>query len=181
MAALPEPPSEHDDGRRQAGRPLALIDHWARLAVDRSWPYVPTWAIGIGGANFVLRLLLNDASTAHNAGLAILYAAGFSVFAWWYTTQRTHRLQPQPQPLARPAGKEGCGAGWRSGMPVHRSSASRGPRSGRRWSCPHLVVASAGPARRRPLPSSQQGRRVVLAAVAATTITVALLVAATAT
>jgi hypothetical protein len=178
MSALQEPRPEHHGGR-QPDLPLALIDHWAQLAVDRPWRYVATWAIGIGGANLGLRILLNDRSMAGNAGLAILYTVGFSVFAWRHT-QRTRRLkQVTSWPAAKPADpKQSCAAPWRSGMPVRRSPAGGGPRSGRRWSCPRPLEQSARLGWRPSAPSSSRWRRLAGAAVVITAVTVALLVAA---
>jgi hypothetical protein len=178
MSASQEPRPEHHGGR-QPDLPLVLIDHWAQLAVDRPLPYLATWAIGIGGANFGLRMLLNDRPMAGNAGLAILYAVGFSVFAWRYT-QHTRRLkQVTSWPAAKPAGpKQSCAAPWRSGMPVRRSPAGGGPRSGRLWSCPRPLEPSARLGWRPSAPSSCQGRRLAVAAVVVTAVTVALLVAA---
>jgi hypothetical protein len=178
MSALQEPRPEHHAGR-QRNLPLVLIDHWAQLAVDRPLRYVATWAIGIGGANFGLRMLLNDRSMAGNAGLAIVYAVGFTVFAWGYT-QRTRRLkQVTSWPAAEPAGqKQSCAAPWRSGMPVRRSPAGGGPRSGRLWSCPRPLEPSARSGWRPSAPSSSRWRRLARAAIVVTAVTVALLVAA---
>jgi alkylation response protein AidB-like acyl-CoA dehydrogenase len=96
-------PEDHGD-RRQPDPLLVVIDRWAQLAVERPWRYVATWAIGIGAANLGLRMLLNDLSLARNAGLAILTAVGFLVFAWVYTAQLTRPLRRhRPRPVENPA------------------------------------------------------------------------------
>jgi hypothetical protein len=172
-------PEDHGD-RRQPDPLLVLIDRWAQLAVDRPWRYLATWAIGIGAANFGLRMLLNDLSLAGNARLAVLMALGFFLFAWLYTTQLTRPLRRhRPRPVENPAvPKQRCGARWRSGPPGLRSGAGGGPRSERRWFCPRRAEAPASRGGRPPAQSPPRWRRLVLATVAVIAITVALLVGA---
>lgn len=172
-------PEDHGD-RRQPDPLLVLIDRWAQLAVDRPWRYLATWAIGIGAANFGLRMLLNDLSLARNARLAALMALGFFLFAWLYTTQLTRPLRRhRPRPVENPAvPKQRCGARWRSGPPGLRSGAGGGPRSQRRWICPRRPEAPASRGARPPAQSPPRWRRLVLATVAVIAITVALLVGA---
>ena len=148
-------PEDHGD-RRQPDPLLVLIDRWAQLAVDRPWRYLATWAIGIGAANFGLRMLLNDLSLARNARLAALMALGFFLFAWLYTTQLTRPLRRhRPRPVENPAvPKQRCGARWRSGPPGLRSGAGGGPRSERRWSSPRSPSSpSPSPCLLVPLPA----------------------------
>jgi hypothetical protein len=182
MSTMQQPPAEHHGDRRRPNLPLVLIDRWAQLAAERPWWYAASWAIGIGGVNLGLRMLLNDLSLARNTGMAILTAVGFLVFAWLYSTQRTRRLrQLRLRPAANPAvPKQSCAARWRSGAPGRPSRAGGGPRSERRWSCPRCAEASARHGGRPPTQSAPRRRRLVLAAVAviAITITVALLVGA---
>ena len=124
--------------RRQSNQPLVWINQSMQLAVDRPWRYVATWAIGIGGANFGLGMLLNDRSMTDNARTATLYGIGCWVLARVYFMQHARRLrQIRPRYAATPAGPKQRGAPrWRSGIPVRRAAASRGRRSRRRWSCP---------------------------------------------
>jgi hypothetical protein len=105
-------PEDHGD-RRQPDPLLVLIDRWAQLAVDRPWRYLATWAIGIGAANFGLRMLLNDLSLARNARLAALMALGFFLFAWLYTTQLTRPLRRhRPRPVeTQPSRSSAAGLG----------------------------------------------------------------------
>jgi hypothetical protein len=172
-------PEDHGD-RRQPDPLLVLIDRWAQLAVDRPWRYLATWAIGIGAANFGLRMLLNDLSLARNARLAALMALGFFLFAWLYTTQLTRPLRRhRPRPVENPAvPKQRCGARWRSGPPGLRSGAGGGLRSEWRWFCPRRAEAPASRGGRPPAQSPPRWRRLVLATVAVIAITVALLVGA---
>jgi hypothetical protein len=146
-----QPRRERHGGHRQRGLVLALVDQWAQLAVERPWRYAAGWAIGIGGANFGLRMLLNDRSMGHNASLAILTAVGFSVFAWLYTVKLTLSLRRQRRrPATNPAVPEQrCAAPWRAQRPGRLAAAWGGPRSQRLWSCPRRAEATPGPGRGR--------------------------------
>jgi hypothetical protein len=139
MSGRQPPPERHGD-HRQRRLVLALVDRWAQLAMERPWRYAASWAVGIGAANFGLRMLLNDRSMAHNASLAILTAVGFSVFAWLYTVKLALRLRRhRPHRFTNPAvPKQSCAFHWRSKPPSRRLPASAGPRSGRLRSCPRL-------------------------------------------
>lgn len=180
MTALHEPgPHCHGD-RRQPNPPLGLIDRWTQLAVDRPWRYAAAWAIGIGAANLGLRMLLNDLSLTRNAPLAILTAVGFLGFAWVYTAQLTRAFRGQrPRPTANPAiPKQRCAACWRAGWPGRRPAAGRGAPSQGLWSCPRPIKATVRRVGRPPGHSTSRWWRLVLAAVAVTIITVAVLVGA---
>jgi hypothetical protein len=180
MSAMQQPPPERHGDYRQRGLVLALVDRWARLAVERPWRYAATWAMVIGTANFGLRMLLNDLSLARNASLAILTAVGFSVFAWLYTVKLTLSLRRQrPRPVTDPTvPKQRCAAPWRTQRPGRLAAAWGGPRSQRLWSCPRHVEAAARRGGRPPTQSAPRRRRLVLAAVAVIAITLALLVGA---
>jgi hypothetical protein len=180
MSALHAPGPEHPGNRRQPNSPLALIDRWAQLAVDRPWRDTAAWAIGIGAANLGLRMLLNDLSLARNARLAILTAVGFLGFAWMSTAQLTRSLRGgRPRPVANPAiPEQRCAARWRSGWSGRRPAAGRGAPSQGLWSCPRPMKASAKGVGRPPGHSTSRRWRLVLAAVAVTIITVAVLVGA---
>jgi hypothetical protein len=179
MSAMQQPPPERHGDYRQRGLVLALVDRWARLAVERPWRYAASWAVGIGGAHFGLRMLLNDRSLAHNASLAILTAVGFSVFAWLYTVKLTLSLRRQrPRPVTDPTvPKQRCAAPWRTQRPRRLATAWRGPRSQRLWSCPQRAEAAVRRGGRPPAQSVPRRRRLV-AAVAVIAITVALVVGA---
>jgi hypothetical protein len=180
MSALPEPGPECHGDRRQPNLSLGLIDRWAQVAVERPWRYAAAWAIGIGGANLGLRMLLNDLSLARNTGMAILTGAGFLVFAWVYTTQLTRRRRRQRlRPATNPAvHKQSSAARWRSGPSGRPSGAGGGPRSERRWFCPPRTEASASHGGRPPAQSPPRRRRPVLATVAVIAVVVAVLVGA---
>jgi hypothetical protein len=136
MPALHEPRPEHDRDRRQRELPQVLVDRWARLAMWRPWRYAATWGVGIGAANLVLRLLLNDLSLARNARQAALVALGFFVFVWLYTAQLTRPLRrrgPAANHSAVPT--TGGAAVWRC-RPGRRYPTGQGPRSMSLRSCP---------------------------------------------
>ena len=180
MPALHEPGPECHGDRRQPNLPLVLIDRWAQLAVERPWRYAAAWAIGIGGANLGLRMLLNDFSLVRNAPLAILTAVGFLVFAWLFSAQLTRSFRGQrPWPTATAAiPTQRCAARWHSGSTGRRPATGRGARSQRLWSCPRPAKAPARRVVGRPPGQSRaRRRRLALAAVAAA-ITLALLVGA---
>jgi hypothetical protein len=122
MTALHEPGPHCYGDRRQPTLRLVLIDRWTQVAVERPWRYVAAWAIGIGGANLGLRMLLNDLSLAGNAPLAVLTAVGFLVFAWVYTAQLTRASRGQRRWPAVNAAipKQRCAARWRSGSTGRR-------------------------------------------------------------
>jgi hypothetical protein len=107
MPAPHKPRPEQDPGRRSGDPAQILVDGWARVAIRRPWRYAATWAVGIGAANLVLRMLLNDLLLGRNARLAALTALGFFLFAWLYTAQLTRplrrlgaRTSPPPDPGA---------------------------------------------------------------------------------
>jgi hypothetical protein len=180
MSALRAPGPEHPGNRRQPNSPLGLIDRWAQLAVDRPWRYAAAWAVGIGAANLGLRMLLNDLSLAGNAPLAILTAVGFLGFAWVSTARLTRSFRGQrPRPTANTATpKQGCATGRRSGWSGRRPAAGRGARSQGLWSCPRPMKPPASGVGGPPGHSTSRRWRLVLAAVAVTIITVAVLVGA---
>jgi hypothetical protein len=179
MSALHKPGPECHGDRRQPNLSLGLIDRWAQVAVERPWRYAAAWAIGIGGANLGLRMLLNDFSLVRNAPLAILTAVGFLVFAWLFSAQLTRSFRGQrPWPAVNAAiPTQSCAARWRSGSTGRRPATGRGARSLRLWSCPRPAKAPARRVVGRPPGQSRSRRRLALAAVAAA-ITLALLVGA---
>jgi hypothetical protein len=177
MPALHEPRPEHDRDRRQRELPQVLVDRWARLAIRRPWRYAATWAVGIGAANLVLRLLLNDLSLAQNARQAALVALGFFVFVWLYTAQLTRPLRrrgPAANHSAVPT--TGGAAVWRC-RPGRRYPTGQGPRSMSLWSCPRRAEVSAKRTGRPAARPATWGRRLLLTAVAVAVVTVAVLVA----
>jgi hypothetical protein len=152
-----------------------LVDRWARLAMRQPWRYAATWAIGIGTANLLLRMLLNDLPLGQNARLAALTAAGFFVFAWMFTAQLTRPLRRHPA-ATHPTASAALGAAvWRC-RPGRRHSAGRGPRSGSLWSCPRRVAAWPERPSQPAAPTAAWPRRLLLTAVAVAVVTVALLV-----
>jgi hypothetical protein len=176
MPALHEPRPEHNRDRQPRDLPRVLVDRWARLAMERPWRYAATWAFGIGAANLVLRMLLNDLPLAPNARLAALTALGFFVFAWLYTTQLTRPLRRRG-PATHPTIPTTAGAAaWRC-RPGRRSPTGGGPRSGSLWACPRRVTVSAKRTGRPAARTATWPRRLLLTAVAVAVVTVAVLVA----
>jgi hypothetical protein len=176
MSAPREPRPGHDRDRRQRELPQVLVDRWARVAIRRPWRYAATWALGIGAANLVLRLLLNDLSLARNARQAALVALGFFVFAWLYTAQLTHPLRRRG-PATNPAVPTTGGAAvWRC-RPGRRCPTGQGPRSMSLWSCPRRAEVPANRTGRPAARPATWGRRLLLTAVAVAVVTVAVLVA----
>jgi hypothetical protein len=180
MSALHAPGSEHPGHRRQPNPPLGLIDRWAQLAVDRPWRCTAAWAIGIGAANLGVRMLLNDLSLARNAPLAILTAVGFLGFAWLSTAQLTRSFRGQrPRPVANPAiPEQHCAARWRSGWSGRRSAAGRGARHPGALVVPTTHEGASKGCRPTARKLHVRWWGLVLAAVAVTIITVAVLVGA---
>lgn len=167
---------EHNRERRPRDLPRVLVDRWARLAMERPWRYAATWAFGIGAANLVLRMLLNDLPLVRNARLAALVAGGFFVFAWLYTTQLTRPLRRRGA-ATNPAFPAVEGATvWRC-RPGRRSPTGRGPRSGALWACPRRLAAWPERTGRPAGRTATWPGRLLLAAVAIAVVTVAVLVA----
>jgi hypothetical protein len=176
MPASREPRLQHGRDRRPRDLPQFLVDRWARLAIRRSWRYAAAWALGIGAANLVLRMLLNDLPLAQNARLAALVALGFFAFAWLYTAQLTRPLRRRGA-ATHPAFPAIDGATvWRC-RPGRRSPTGRGPRSGALWACPRRVAVSAERTGRPPARTTSWPRRLVLTTAAVAAVTVAVLVA----
>jgi hypothetical protein len=174
MPSLHEPRPEHNRDRRPRDLLQILVDRWARLAIRRPWRYAATWAIGIGAASLVLRMLLNELSLARNARLAALTALGFFVFAWSYTAQRTRPLRRRGAATHPTVQTTGGAAVWRC-RPGRRSP-TRGPRSGSLWACPRRVKVSAERTGRSAARSVTWPRRLLLTAVAVAVVTAAVLV-----
>jgi hypothetical protein len=176
MPAPREPRPGHDRDRRPRDLPQVLVDRWARLAMERPWRYSAIWALGIGVANLVLRMLLNDLPLAQNARLAALTASGFCVFAWLYTAQLIHPLR-RGGAATHPADTATGGATvWRC-RPGRRSPTGRGPRSGALWACPRRVAARAERTGQPAARTTTWPRRLLLTAVAIAVVTIAVLVA----
>lgn len=187
MPGFRQPRRKQDRDPHQGGLLVLLIERWAQQAMERPWWYATTWGIGIGAANFGLRMLLNDLSAAQNARLAALTALGLFLFAWLYTAQLTRPLRRQhaARPAAPPAG---CAAGWRPRRPGGHHRPGQGPRSGALWSCPrrhrglparHASHASARSNRWIRWMWIRWMRRLIIAILAITAVAVALLVGAT--
>jgi hypothetical protein len=176
MPAPREPHPPHDRDRRPSDLSQVLVDRWARLASRRPWSYAATWALGIGAANLVLRMLLNDLPLAQNARLAALVAGGFFVFAWLYTAQLTRPLRRRGATFY-PAVLATSGATVGRCRPGRRSPTGRGPRSGALWACPQRAAARAEGTGRPAARTATWPRRLLLAAIAVAVVTVAVLVA----
>lgn len=141
-----EPPLRGRTGHEPGGLLLAVVERWTLMATQRPWQYAATWAIGIGAANFGLRMVLNTLPAWQNALWATLvvlvFFTGVGLSTSWLT-RRPRRPDPDrgiasmPRRTtgtgARPPGRRRHGIGMRgagsSGPHPHRRPGTGGDRA----------------------------------------------------